>query len=138
MLSDRKEAAVHEPPPAKRARLAATADEVEPVFLHCPHKDFHEDEVTMSNASAILEFTTGPGYLLYAAVKKGIQAVGICMTDHHMKRADLHLLGMTLSAMATEGDDMYEPRLEALLKEHGDLGGVPGRPAGVQKPKGRA
>ena len=133
-------------PASKRARLAASDEEMEPVFFHSAHLHFYEDEVQMGNYSAIVDFTPGQGYLLWVAISAGIPSVGLCMTVEHKQRLLLHLLSLSLQAMSTEGHDHYEPRLEALLKEHGDaelaaLVKKPGQPRksrGFCKAKGKA
>ena len=80
---------VNVPPPTKRARLAASAEEVEPVFFHCPHKDFYEDELTISNSSAVVDFTPGQGYLLHVAIAHDIPCIGFCMTAEHKVRLEI-------------------------------------------------
>ena len=126
---------VHEPPQAKRARLAASADEIEPVFYHCPCKQFFEDEFTMSNCSALVDFTAGQGYLLHCAVSANVPSIGFCISAEHKERLRVHLLSLTLQDMCAEGSDCYEPRFDNLLKEHGDAEGLPDPKKTPQKPK---
>ena len=127
---------VHESAQAKRRRLAASPDEVEPVFFHCPSKHFFEDEFTMSNCSAVVDFTPGPGYLLYSAIHANVPSVGFCISKQHHERLRMHLIAMTLADMSTEGNDGYEPRFEKLLQDHGDAEGLqtPSK-SSAQKPK---
>ena len=47
-------------------------------------------------------------------------------------------MSMMLQAMSSEGNESYEPRMEALLKEHGDAEGLPTAPTQVAQPKKRA
>ena len=94
--------------------------ETEPVFYHTPCFDFFDDEVLTSGASAIMDFTPGAGYLLWAAVLRGVPAVGVCMSEQHKEMLTNHLLSMALKAMTDESSDLHDPRLVELLGNHGE------------------
>ena len=134
-----------ETPAAKRVRLAANLDEQEPAFLHSAEVGFYEDELVMGNFSGVVDFTPGQGYYLWAAVQQNVQAIAFAMTEAHKHALDMHLLSLTLQAMATEGHAFYEPRMASVLAEHGETAAPtvpgstkpPGRPRGATT-KGKA
>ena len=93
----------------------------------------------MSNCSAVLDFTPGQGYLLHYAVQGNVPSVGFCLSEEHKARLEMQLLSLTLQDMCTEGSESYEPRLDQLLKEHGDAEGLPTpTKSAPQKPKSKA
>ena len=110
-----------------------------PQFFHNAHKQFYEDEFTMSNASAVVDFSPGQGYLIHCAILANVPSVCFCISEAHKTRLQDHLLSMTLQGMSTEGSESYEPRLDKLLKEYGDAEGFPApKPTQTQKPKATA
>ena len=112
-------------PAAKRARLANSEDESEPIFLHSADLRFYQDEVIMGSYGGVVDFTPGQGYLLWAAVSQKVPCVGFCMSPTHKERVRLHLLTLALKEMAMEGTPSYEPRLQTLIAESGDGSGPP-------------
>ena len=126
-----------ETPAAKQARRTAPDDEVEPAFFHSADFGFYQDLVAMGNYSAVVDFTPGQGFLLYAAIVAKVPSIGFCLTAKHRDVLFTHLLSLTLQAMAKEGESSYEPRLHALLAESGDAAAsqAPKRLPGPNKPK---
>ena len=127
-------------PAAKRARLAASQDELEPVFLHSAGLGYYEDEIFMGNYSGVIDFTPGQGYLVWAAIQNKIPVVAFCMSPNHREMLRIHLLSLALKQMAKEGSPSYEPRLHALIADSGDATlPTPKAKAGPNRPRpGRA
>ncbi len=99
------------------------------LFFHTPDFNFYDDEVVMSGASAIMDFTPGAGYLLWSAVLRGVPALGVCMTDVHKEVLYNHMVGLCLLGMADEGSDLHDPRFCVALGEHGETKGSGCQPA---------
>ena len=106
--------------PRKKVRFSddVPADS-EPVFFHAPCIEYYEDELAMSGAVAVVDFTAGPGYFLWACVMREIPSVGICMSQMHHDVTYAHMVGLCLSAMCKEGHDLYDARFCEVLGAHG-------------------
>ena len=125
-------------PSGKKARLSDQPEHEEPAFVHTPCFKFFDDEVVTSGASAIMDFTPGAGYLLWAAVLRGVPAVGVCMSEVHREVVYNHLLGLCLQAMADEGVDLHDPRFIETLGQHGETAAAAAIAKAVAKAKAKA
>ena len=139
-------------PEPKKVRWADNDEDLEPAFFHSPDFKFFDDEIVTSGATAVIDFTPGAGYLLWAAVVRNVPALGVCMTELHQELVHTHMLSMCLQAMCEEGHDLYDPRFVEVLGQHGETAaaaaiaaaakaaaaGLTGKGKGKGKGKGRA
>ena len=106
--------------PKKKVKWADNTADSEPAFLHAPCIEYYEDELALSGAVAVVDFTAGPGYFLWACVMRGVPSVGICISPMHLDVAFAHMVGLCLAAMCKEGHDLYDARMCQVLGSHGD------------------
>ena len=112
--------AVDEVQPRKKLKWADNTEDEEPAFFHSPCLEYYEDELQLSGAVAVIDFTCGPGYLLWACVMRGTPSVGVCMSAEHLDATYAHMVGLCLTAMCKEGNDLYDARFVEVLGAHGE------------------
>ena len=117
----------------KKVKWSDNTADSEPAFFHSPCVEFYEDELSLSGALAVLDFTIGQGYFLFACVMREIPSVGICMSQAQLDMAYAHMVGMCLTAMSTEGNDMYDARLCEVLGAHGETAAAVSKAAAAAK-----
>jgi hypothetical protein len=102
--------------PNPSGEVASVADDgKEPAFHHAGPYELDAEVSHSWNACAHVDFTVGPGHRALFACKKKIPYLGFCLSDVHCTEVMKYIETRVFTCMQTEGDELYQPALAALV-----------------------
>ena len=118
-----------------RGQIVREDINLEPVFMHALHHNFHEELLHSFAITAQVDATPGAGDAALACVKARVPYVGICLTQTHEEKLMQRLLWLAFNEMQKEDSPMTDPALRKLL---GGLAAAPAAEPPAKKPRSAA